>query len=144
MASRPCQSSYIEPTHPKERNTNQELLIWQGLCTRNGLQPGFQIAGARVPKLWKQLLLLRGVECSHLVLGFRINLFGCSTISENGSEDTLVQTLRCRQIANSLSSRLVSWGLHQENHLSLSELDRDQTPQNCKCKTGSHFRKCRA
>lgn len=86
-----------------------------GLCIRNGLQLGFQIAGARVLKLWKQLLLLRGVECSHLTLVFLINLFGCSTISENGSKDTLVQTLRYRQIAISLSSHLVSWGLHQEN-----------------------------
>lgn len=131
---------------PQRKKYQSGFTDLTGLCTSNGLQLGFQIAGARVPKLWYTGSSCWSWEVLSAPTSRWVSWSTCldaQPFQKNGSKDTLMQTPRCRQVANSLSSCLVSWGLHQEKSLSSSKLDQDWTPQNCQCKTGGHFRKCR-
>lgn len=118
-----CNASWLIPAIPKKESHEE-------FCISQECSPAWLVA--RVPKLWKQWLFLRGAEGCHLMLGSLIILFGCSTIPECVSKDT--NHSLCLKLSHFLrvSSTKSLW---------LSWFVQHQTPQNCKCKTREHLRK---
>lgn len=116
-ASHSCHCSNTEPTHSKERNTGQKLLILQVFMPDMASNVAFRYLGQR----YQNHCMQEAVAALERCWAFPPHA-GCPYQPVwilNHFRKWVQEYLHAKvkvQIANSLSSHHVSWGLHRESH----------------------------
>lgn len=116
-ASHPCHCSDTEPTYSKERNTGQKLLILQVFMPDMASNIAFRYLGQR----YQNQSMQEAIAALERRWAFPPHA-GCPYQPVwilNHFRKWVQEYLHAKvkvQIANSLSSHHVSWGLHRESH----------------------------